>query len=457
MELVMKIHKGLIVFLPVGLLLFPLCLFADQASELEVVGSNAVQPAVQIEWKEEESKSPQELPLPKMERLSEIELNAVKEVVPEGMEKYTKGDLNGIGIYLDAPPKETIDRRYEYSNEKATGVSADAAFSELENSKKGTTADDANGPRREYQFSQDHFFAREMRSGNAYLYEERWDEALSEYMSLYPKNKDDVALNHNLGCVYFAKQQYQDAVEHFIVALRNERYYFNAVIYFDMAVAYQQWTQQSKGELSKGQYQQLLDSAIINFKRAVEIMPFFAQAHAQLALIYADLNQDPKLIELESILSSSHTDWIGFFPPDVLKQVYSYNNFETYLTVAENELAQGRYKQVIEILNELAVLTKTRFPKDQAVFWTIYRTMGYCQYMLGVYDQAAYHLNMSLQMAADQPHADLLYAYLGMISIEKNDFPNAQLELEKALQMNPQNRDAIQALEGLKNKIKSGL
>ncbi len=453
----MKIYKGLIMFFSVGILFFPHCLFADQASEIEVMGSNAVQPSVQIEWKEEESQSPQVLPMPKMEKQSEIQLKAEKEEVTEGMEKYTNGDLDGVGIYLDAPPKEVIDRRYEYSNEKSPGTSADVVFGGFESPKEGKAVDGANDLRREYQFSQDHFFAREMRSGNAYLYEERWDEALSEYMSLYPKNKDDVALNHNLGCVYFAMGKYQEAVEHFIVALRNERYYFNAIAYFNMGVIYQQWARQSKDESSKGQYQQLLDSALINFKRAVEIMPFFAQAHAQLALIYTDTQQDQKLVELESILSSSRTDWIGFFPPDVLTQVYSYNNFETYLTVAENQLAQGRYKQVVEILNELGVLIKTRFPKDKAVFWTIYRTMGYCQYTLGAYDQAIVHFNFSLQIAPDQPGADMIHAYLGKINIDKNAFPEAQTELEKALQMNPKNQIAIQILEGLKNKIKSDL
>jgi tetratricopeptide (TPR) repeat protein len=136
-----------------------------------------------------------------------------------------------------------------------------------------------------------------------------------------------------------------------------------------------------------------LSRARDSYQRAVRLNPSYAQGHYNLALVEEDF-QPEKAIE-EYLLAIRHNSYI--YP--------AYNN------LARVYLRRGKdkdYESALNLLNQARDLS----PQDENVQYSLYKNLGWANYLLANYLRAEQDLRRAISLRKDKAAAHCLLAYV---------------------------------------------
>ncbi|MGD0886384.1 MAG: tetratricopeptide repeat protein, partial [Thermodesulfovibrionales bacterium] len=111
--------------------------------------------------------------------------------------------------------------------------------------------------------------------GNAYMDQNRLDEAVQEFITALKLNPDYAMAHYNLGNAYMDQNRLDEAVQEFITALKLNP--DDATAYYNLGNAY--------GKLNR------LDEAIIEYKAALSMKPDYTDVYNNLGVAYLTQNR----------------------------------------------------------------------------------------------------------------------------------------------------------------------
>jgi len=139
------------------------------------------------------------------------------------------------------------------------------------------------------------------------------------------------------------------------------------------------------------------------------------------AFIYRKLNNTDKIIELCE---------------EAFEKGDKYTNDKIYKALAFSYVDKGELKKSIKIYKEFL----KKYPKDKENYG-IYADMSFAYYNLEENDKALEYINKSIEM---MPNKDILYIRKGDIVARVNGIESAIKEYERAIELNPLNKEAYE-------------
>ncbi|MBN2546992.1 MAG: tetratricopeptide repeat protein [Spirochaetes bacterium] len=203
---------------------------------------------------------------------------------------------------------------------------------------------------------------------------------------------------NNLGTLYHDNKQYEKAIEIFKSALKLSN---NSKFYFNIAFAYHEMKE--------------LDKAIEYYKKAISVTNNYLGAYNGLARA---LMEHKKYEEAE------------FYIKEALK--YNPNYTYAYVSYADLMAETGRYKEAMDYFDKALKI----MPDDNLAKFRL--SMLYIK--LKDYNRAEIILKDLIKEQASDP---LLYIELARIYKESGDMKNFNIYINKALQLSPDNEEAL--------------
>jgi hypothetical protein len=130
-----------------------------------------------------------------------------------------------------------------------------------------------------------------------------------------------------------------------------------------------------------------------SFERAVRLNPSYAQAHYNLALVQEDLQPEKSI---EEYLAAIRLD-SDIYP--------AYNNLARLYLLRGKE---NDYESALKLLNQARDLT----PQDENAQYSLYKNLGWANYLLANYLQAEQELRRAISLRKDKAAAHCLLAYV---------------------------------------------
>jgi tetratricopeptide (TPR) repeat protein len=202
------------------------------------------------------------------------------------------------------------------------------------------------------------------------------------------------------------------------------------------------------------------DRALESFRKAIETDPNVLASYVALARMYGQLGKlDQAISQYEAVLNKNPNYLGGYMAiGTIYEQKGDGEKAETYyrkaleikrdFAPAANNLAWNladRGGNIDEAL-KFAQIAKEKMPKNPAVM----DTLGWIYYLKGTYLNAIAELQDSVQLAPDNPAINY---HLGMAYYKNNKEDGAKEFLEKALELDPNFKDAEEARKIL-NELK---
>lgn len=139
------------------------------------------------------------------------------------------------------------------------------------------------------------------------------------------------------------------------------------------------------------------------------------------ALIYRKLNDTKKIIELCE---------------EAITRGNSFTNDKIYKALAFSYVDQGELKKAVKVYKEFL----KKYPHDKENFG-IYADMSFAYYNLEENEKALENINKAIEM---MPNKDILYIRKGDIVARVNGIESAIKEYERAIELNPLNKEAYE-------------
>jgi pentatricopeptide repeat protein len=142
------------------------------------------------------------------------------------------------------------------------------------------------------------------------------------------------------------------------------------------------------------------------------------------AMIYRKLNNPKKIMEICE---------------EAIKRGADFTNEKTYKALAYSYVNQGRLEEAVKIYEKII----KKYPKDKDLFG-IYADMSFAYYNMDKNEKALEIINKAIKL---MPNKDILYIRRGDILARVKGIEIAIKDYEKAIELNPMNKEAYERLE----------
>jgi Tfp pilus assembly protein PilF len=215
-----------------------------------------------------------------------------------------------------------------------------------------------------------------------------WENSITLFKHTLKHTTNNFVIHNNLGVVLKEQGRTEEAIKHYLQALRSNPDY--APAHYNLGVAY----------AKSGKYKK----AIETYKKAIRIKPDYADAHYNLGVAYAGSGKHKKAIEI--FLQVLRID------PD---------NAQAHSNLGAAYVGSGKYKEAIEVF-----LQALRIDPDNV---QAHYNLGIAYGVLGKYKEAAEAFMQAIRINPDDAGAHL---NLGIANLSLNDRDSA-LEQYKIL------------------------
>ncbi|MDP8262942.1 MAG: tetratricopeptide repeat protein [Candidatus Ancaeobacter aquaticus] len=295
------------------------------------------------------------------------------------------------------------------------------------------------------KYAEVHFFLGNILGGQG-----KFEEAIDEFQMALMSNPNDAEIHYKLGVIYDKMGVQDEAIKEFrtVLTLSPKHVEANNNLGFIYA--------------KQGNY----DEAIFEFKRALEVNPKYVKVMNNLGIVFAEKGEYEKALDSfnnalaikendpEAIYNIGMTYWKKIRDYDEAKKY-----FQQYIQLRPNDETTYEVKKILGKIDQDKLIHKQRTqeimvealstPDDDT---SEHYTRAVQLYTEGNIDKALSEFKIAAEKQENETNARI---YMGVILNQKGRVDDAIEQLEKSIELTPDNPDAYYNLALIYDKVKN--